>query len=84
LWCRTVASLSPITFGTPEYYHTESILFNVVEVSLPFNTILGRPAMYQFMVVAHYEYLFMKMPVSNGIIKIRVDCIACVFALEKL
>jgi hypothetical protein len=84
LWCRTVASLSLVTFKTPEYYHTESVLFDVVEVSLPFNTILGRPAMYQFMAIAHYEYLVMKMPVSNGIIKIRVDCIADVFALEKL
>jgi hypothetical protein len=46
LWCRTVASLSLVTFETPEYYHTESVLFDVVEVSLPFNTILGRPAMY--------------------------------------
>jgi hypothetical protein len=35
-----------VTFGTPENFHTESILFNVVEVNLPFNTILGRPALY--------------------------------------
>jgi hypothetical protein len=45
----------PDTFGTTENFHTESILFDVVEVSLPFNAILGRPALYQFMVVAHYE-----------------------------
>jgi hypothetical protein len=36
----------PVTFGTPENYHTESILFDVMEVNLPFNTIIGRPALY--------------------------------------
>jgi hypothetical protein len=36
----------PVTFGTIENFHTESVLFDVVEVSLPFNAILGRPALY--------------------------------------
>jgi hypothetical protein len=35
----------PITFGTAENFCMESVLFDVVEVSLPFNTILGRPAL---------------------------------------
>jgi hypothetical protein len=47
----------PVTFGTPENFRTESVLFDVVEVTLPFNAILGRPALYQFMVAAHYRYL---------------------------
>jgi hypothetical protein len=29
-----------------ENFHTESVLFDVAEVSLPFNAILGRPALY--------------------------------------
>jgi hypothetical protein len=33
-------------FGMPENFRTESILFNVVEVSLPFNAVLGMPALY--------------------------------------
>jgi hypothetical protein len=45
-----------------ENFCTESILFDVAEVSLPFNAILGRPTLYQFMVVAHYGYLVLKMP----------------------
>jgi hypothetical protein len=61
----------PVTFGTAENFCTESILFDVVEASLPFNTILGRPALYQFMVVAHYGYLVLKIPSPNGILKIR-------------
>jgi hypothetical protein len=32
-----------VTFGMPENYRTESVLL-VVEVNLPFNAILGRPA----------------------------------------
>jgi hypothetical protein len=35
----------PVTFGTVENFRTESDLFNVVEVSLPFNANLGRPAL---------------------------------------
>jgi hypothetical protein len=51
-----------VTFGTPENIRTESFLFDIVEVNLPFNAILGKPAMYQFMTVAHYGYLVLKMP----------------------
>jgi hypothetical protein len=50
-----------VTFGMAENFRTESILFDVVEVSLPFNAILGRSALYQFMAVAHYGYLVLKM-----------------------
>jgi hypothetical protein len=36
------------------------------------------------MVIVHYEYLVLKMPVPNGIIKIRGDHTGGVSALEKL
>jgi uncharacterized Zn finger protein (UPF0148 family) len=74
----------PVTFGTAESFCTESVLFDVAEVSLPFNAILGRSALYQFMVVAHYEYLVLKMPSPKGILNIRGDHDAGVSALEKL
>jgi hypothetical protein len=51
----------PVTFGTAENFRTESVIFNVAEVSLPFSAILGRSARYQFMAVAHYGYLVLKM-----------------------
>jgi hypothetical protein len=38
-----------------------------------FNAILGRPALYQFMVVAHYGYLVLKMSSANGVLKIWGD-----------
>jgi hypothetical protein len=74
----------PVTFGMAESFRTESVLFDVAEVSLSFNAILGRPALYQFMAVAHYGYLVLKMPSPNGVLKIRGDCDAGVCALEKL
>jgi hypothetical protein len=69
---RGSISLS-VTFGTPENYRTESVVFDVMKVNLPFNAIIGRSALYQFMVIAHYEDLVLKMPSPNGIIKIRGD-----------
>jgi hypothetical protein len=74
----------PVTFGTPENFRAESVLFDVAEVSLPFNAILGRPTLYQFMAVAHYGYLILKIPSTNGVLKNRGDREAGVSALEKL
>jgi hypothetical protein len=74
----------PITFRTPENYRMENIIFDVTEVNLSFNAIIGRPALYQFMAIAHYGYRVLKMPSPNGIIKIHRDCSANVSALEKL
>jgi hypothetical protein len=54
-----------------ESFRTKSVLFDVAEVSLPFNAILGRPALYQFMVVAHYGYLVLKMSSPNDILGIQ-------------
>jgi hypothetical protein len=42
----------PVIFGMLENYRTESILFDVMEIHLPFNAIIGRQTLYQFMVVA--------------------------------
>ena len=57
----------PVTFGTEENFRTESVLFDVVEVNLPFNAIIGRPALYRFMAIAHYGYLVLKMPSPAGV-----------------
>jgi hypothetical protein len=73
-----------VTFGTPENYRTESVVFDVMEVNLPFNAIIGRLTLYQFTAVAHYDYLVLEMLSPNDIIKIHVDCSADVSTLEKL
>jgi hypothetical protein len=35
-----------VTLRMPENFRTESVLFDVMKVNLPFNAILGRPALY--------------------------------------
>jgi hypothetical protein len=74
----------PVTFGTPENFRTESSLFDVEEVSLPFDAILDRPALYQFMAVAHYGYLVLKMSSPNDVLKIHGNRDAGVSTIEKL
>jgi hypothetical protein len=74
----------PVTFGTLENFRMESVIFDVVEVNLPFNVILGRLALSQFMAVAHYGYLVLKMTSPNSVLKIRGDRDAGVSTLEKL
>jgi hypothetical protein len=67
----------PMTFGTPENYCTKSVVFDVTEVNLPFKAIISRPALYQFMVVALYGYLILKMSSPNSIIKVHRDRTVC-------
>jgi hypothetical protein len=74
----------PVMFRTLENYRTESVIFDIVEVNLPFNAIIGRPTLYQFMAVTHYRYMVLKMPSPNGIIKIHGDRTIGVSSLEKL
>jgi hypothetical protein len=73
-----------VTFGTEENFRTENIQFDVAEVNLPFNTIIGRPALYRFMAIAHYGYLVLKMSSPAGILSVRGDRTAALAAIEKL
>jgi hypothetical protein len=74
----------PVTFGTEENFRTENVVFDVVEVNLPFNTIIGRPALYRFMAIAHYGYLVLKMPSSAGVLIVQGDRAAALAAIERL
>jgi hypothetical protein len=67
-----------------ENFRTKSVMFDIADVSLPFNDILGRPTLYQFLAVTHYGYLVLKMSSPNDILKIRGDREANVSTLEKL
>jgi hypothetical protein len=55
-----------------------------VEVNLPFNAIIGRPALYRFMAIAHYGYLVLKMSSPAGILTVQGDRTTALAAVEKL
>jgi hypothetical protein len=74
----------PVTFGTEENFRTENVVFDVAEVNLPFNAIIGRPALYRFMAIAHYGYLVLKMPSPTGVLTVWGDRAAALAAVEKL
>jgi hypothetical protein len=73
-----------VTFGTEENFRTKNVLFDVAEVNLPYNAIIGRPALYQFMAIAHYGYLVLKMSSPAGVLTVRGDHAAVLVAMEKL
>ena len=74
----------PVTFGTEENFRTESVQFDVAEVNLPFNAIIGRSALCRFMAIAHYGYLVLKMPSPAGVLTVRGDRTVAVAVVEKL
>jgi hypothetical protein len=74
----------PVTFGTKDNFRTENVQFEVAEVNLPFNAIIGRPALYRFMAIAHYGYLVLKMPSPAGVLIVQSDRAAAVVLVEKL
>jgi hypothetical protein len=73
-----------VTFGMEENFRTENVQFDVVDVNLPFNAIIERPAMYRFMAIAHCGYLVLKMSSPAGILTVRGDRTAALAAVEKL
>jgi hypothetical protein len=74
----------PVTFRTEENFRTENVQFDVAEVNLPFNAIIGRSALYRFMAIAHYEYLVLKMSSPARVLTVRGDRAAAVTAVVKL
>jgi hypothetical protein len=74
----------PVTFRTEDNFRTESVQFDVAEVNLPFNAIIGRPTLYRFMAIAHYRYLVLKMSSPAGVLTVCGDRTAALAAVEKL
>jgi hypothetical protein len=74
----------PVTFETEENIRTENVQFDVTEVNLPFNGIIGKPAMYRFMAIAHYGYLVLKMSSPARVLTVRGNRAAALAAVEKL
>ena len=72
----------PVTFGTRDNYRTELIDFDIAKIDLPYNAILGYPALAQFMDATHPAYNPMKMPDNNGILTVAVNTKGALQALK--
>jgi hypothetical protein len=72
----------PVTLGTEENFRTENVVFDVTAVNLPFNAIIGRPALYRFMAIAHYGYLVLKMPSPTGVLTVQGDRATALAAVD--
>ena len=73
----------PVTFGERKNYRTELIDFDVAHIRLPYNAILGYPALAKFMAVTHHGYNVLKMPGSGGIITVSCEERDAVCYLER-
>ena len=70
----------PVTFGGELNHRTKKIVFDIANIPLPYNGILGRPALAKFMVPSHYAYNTLKMPGPMSIITVpsgRKDALIC-------
>ena len=72
----------PVTFGERDNYHTELIDFDTADICLPYNTILGYPALAKFMAATHPAYNRMKMPGSSDVITVACQEKDAVWSLE--
>jgi hypothetical protein len=45
-----------VTFTTEDNFHTETITFNVLNIDLPYNAIIGHLVITKLMVIPHYTY----------------------------
>jgi hypothetical protein len=62
-----------VTFGTRDKYRTESLDFDVAYIALPYNAILGYPALARFMAATHHGFNVLKIPGANGMILVHCN-----------
>ena len=73
----------PVTFGQRDNYRTELIDFDVAHIRLPYNAILGYPALAKFMAVTHHSYNILKILGSGGIIMVPCEERDAVCSLKR-
>ena len=74
----------PVTFGECNNYRTKLIDFDVAHIRLPYNAILGYPALAKFLAVAHHGYNVLKVSGSGGIITVPCEERDTVCSLERV
>ena len=73
-----------MTFGTKDNYRTENIMFDVADIALPYNGIIGWPALAKFMVATHHAYNALKLPSPWGTLTVKTDIRDAVFYAKQL
>src|SRR6266566_9858682 len=74
----------PVTFGSELNFRMEKVVFDVAKIPLPYNGILGRPALAKFMAASHYAYNTLKMPGPMSVITVNSDKKDAVICADKL
>ena len=72
------------TFGGELNFRTEKVVFDVAKIPLPYNGILGRPALAKFMAASHYAYNVLKMPGPMSIITVHSDKKDALICTDKI
>jgi hypothetical protein len=60
-----------VQFGTADHFRTDYVNFVVTDFEGTYHAILGHPVITKFMVVPHYRYLVLKMPMEKGVLTLR-------------
>ena len=60
------------------------MLFRSTDTPLPYNGILGWPALAKFMAVSHFAYKRMKIPAAWGVIRVKADIDDAIYYIQKL
>ena len=60
----------PVQFSTAKHFCVDYINFLVADFNMAYHAILARPTLAKFMVVPHYTYLVLKMPMEQGVLSL--------------
>ena len=74
----------PMTFGSELNFRTEKVTFDVADFPLPYNGILGRPALAKFMAASHYAYNVLKMLGPISVISVPGDKKDALICTDKI
>ena len=59
-----------VTFGSPDNFRSENLLFNIAPFSSDYNALLGRTTFACFNAIPNYACLKLKMPGPRGVITV--------------
>ena len=71
-----------VLFGIAKHFRVDYVNFLIADFNTTYHTILGRPALAKFIVVPHYTYLVLKMPIEQGILSPHTN-LGIAYACEK-